>query len=120
VIDRALPLLKAGRSFRFALVEGGKDPDEVLREHGPAALKGQLEKTTPFVEALFVRERDLEPLDTPERKTALKVRLRKLAATIADPDLAQAYKEDLLSRFEQLWPAREHVYSPGAAGRALS
>ena len=119
-IDRALPLLKAGRSLKFALVEGGKDPDEVLREQGPAALKAQLEKTTPFVEALFVRERDLEPLDTPERKTALKVRLRKLAATIADGDLAQAYKEDLLSRYEQLWPSREPVYSPGAAGRALS
>ncbi len=120
VIDRALPLLKPGKSFRFAIVEGGKDPDDVLREHGPAALKAQLEKTTPFVEALFVRERDLEPLDTPERRTALKVRLRKLSATIADPDLAQAYKEDLLARFEQLWGARAPVYSPGAAGRALS
>lgn len=120
VIDRALPLLKPGRSFQFALVEGGKDPDEVLREHGPAALKAQLEKTTPFAEALFVRERDLEPLDTPERRTALKVRLRKLAASIGDSDLAQAYKEDLLGRFEQLWPTREPVYTVGAAGRELS
>lgn len=119
-IDRALPLLKPGKSFKFALVEGGKDPDDVLREQGPAALKSQLEKTTPFAEALFVRERDLEPLDTPERRTALKVRLRKLAATIADPDLAQAYKEDLLGRFEQLWPTQQPVYTVGAAGRELS
>ncbi|PHY12784.1 DNA primase, partial [Caulobacter sp. B11] len=57
-IDRALPLLKPGRSFRFALVTGGKDPDDVLREQGPAALKAQLSQTTPFVEQLFVRERD--------------------------------------------------------------
>ncbi|MGA0605308.1 DNA primase [Phenylobacterium sp. VNQ135] len=120
-IDRALPLLKPGKSFRFAIVEGGKDPDDVLREQGPAALKAQLDKTTPFAEALFIRERDLEPLDTPERKTAFKVRLRKLAATIADGDLAQAYKEDLLGRFEQLWPRNTPpVYEPGAAGRALA
>jgi DNA primase len=119
-IDRALPLLKPGKSFKFALVEGGKDPDEVLREQGSAALKAQLEKTTPFAEALFIRERDLEPLDTPERRTSLKVRLRKLAATIADPDLAQAYKEDLLGRYEQLWPTREPVYTVGAAARELS
>ena len=120
-MDRALPLLRAGRSFQFALVEGGKDPDEVLREQGAAALKAQLGRTTPFAEALFIRERDAEPLDTPERKTALKVRLRKLAATIADPDLAGAYKEDLLGRFEELSPRREQpVYSPGAAGRALA
>ncbi len=119
-MDRALPLLRAGRSFQFAIVEGGKDPDEVLREQGPAALKAQLAKTTPFAEALFIRERDLEPLDTPERKTALKTRLRKLAASIADSDLAQAYKEDLLGRFEQLWPTREPVYTVGAAAREMS
>ncbi|MBS0334847.1 MAG: DNA primase [Proteobacteria bacterium] len=119
-MDRALPLLRAGRSFQFAIVEGGKDPDEVLREQGAPALKAQLARTTPFAEALFIRERDLEPYDTPERKTALKARLRKLAATIADPDLAAAYKEDLLGRFEQLWPTRQPVYTVGAAAREMS
>ena len=119
-MDRALPLLRAGRSFQFAIVENAKDPDEVLREQGPAALKAQLANSTPFAEALFIRERDAAPLDTPERKTALKVRLRKLAASIADPDLAQAYKEDLLARFEQLWPTRAPVYTVGAAAREMS
>jgi DNA primase len=119
-MDRALPLLKPGKSFRFAIVEGGKDPDDVLRDQGPAALKAQLSQTTPFVEALFIRERDAEPLDTPERKAGLKVRLRKLAASIADPDLSQAYKEDLLGRFEQLTPTREPVYTIGAAAREMS
>jgi DNA primase len=120
LLDRALPLLKPGRSFRFVLIESGKDPDEVLREQGAAALKAQLAQATPFAEALFARERDAEPLDTPERRTSLKARLRKLAATIADPDLAQAYKEDLLGRYEQLWPTRAPVYTVGAAGRELS
>lgn len=119
-IDRALPLLAPGRSFRFAIVEGGKDPDEVLREQGPAALKAQLSKTLPFVEALFVRERDQEPLDTPERRAGLKVRLRKLAATIADKDLAAAYKDDLLARYEALWPTQAPVSTIGGAARAMS
>ncbi len=119
-MDRALPLLRAGRSFKFAIVEGGKDPDEVLREQGPVALKTQLANSTPFAEALFIRERDAEPYDTPERKTALKARLRKLAASIGDADLAQAYKEDLLGRYEQLWPTREPVYTVGAAAREMS
>jgi DNA primase len=119
-IDRALPLLTPGKSFRFAIVEGGKDPDEVLREQGPGALKAQLSRTTPFVEALFLREKELEPLDTPERRAGLKVRLRKLAAQIADQDLAAAYKEDLLGRYEALWPTRQGVYTVGAAARELS
>ena len=120
VLERALPLLKPGKSFKFVLIEGGKDPDEVLREHGALALKAQLATTTPFAEALFNLHRDAEPLDTPERKTALKVKLRKVAASIADADLAAAYKEDLLARFEALWPTRQPVYTVGAAAREMS
>jgi DNA primase len=120
VIDRALPLLKPGRSFRFALPSGGKDPDEVLREKGPAALKGQLAETKPLAEVLFERERAAaEPLDTPERRTGLKVALRKLAGTIADADLAQAYRDDLLRRFEGLWPVSQPVFTRADAARAM-
>ena len=102
-IDRSLPRLGAARSFRFAAVTGGKDPDDILREQGPAALKSQLAATTSFVEALFIRERDLEHLGTPERRAGLKQRLRAAAKSIADPDLAQAYRDDLLVRYAALF-----------------
>ena len=102
-IDRALPLLKPGKSFRFAAVVGGKDPDDVLREQGAAALKAQLAAGTAFAEMLFNRERDAEPLDTPERRAGLKQRLRAAAGAIADKDLAQAYRDDLLGRFDQIF-----------------
>jgi DNA primase len=116
-IDRALPLLRAGRSFNFAMLTGGKDPDEVLREQGAAALKQQLGKTVPFVEALFVRERDLEPLDTPERRAAFKLRLRMAATTIVDKELAQAYREELASRFDALFARAPTPAAPRAAFR---
>jgi DNA primase len=104
VIDRALPVMKAPRSFKFALALGAKDPDEVLREHGALALKARLADTTAFVDLLFVRERDTEPLDTPERRAGLRQRLRKAAGAIGDPDLAQAYRDELQRRFEALFP----------------
>jgi DNA primase len=118
-MDRALPLLKPGKSFKFAIVEGGKDPDEVLREQGAAALRTQLSQTTPFVEALFIRERDLEPLDTPERRAGLKARLRHAAGLIADKDLQQAYREDLLARVDAIFAAARPQRSgePGPRGR---
>ncbi len=120
VIDRALPLLKPGRSFRFALPTGGKDVDEVLREQGPVALKAQLAETKPLSEVLFERERAAaEPLDTPERRTGLKVALRKLAGAIADADLSQAYRDDLLARFEALWPVAQPVRTRADAARAM-
>lgn len=116
-IDRALPLLKPGKSFRFAIVSGGKDPDDVLREQGPGALRAQLAQTTPFADALFVRERDQEPLDSPERKAGLKQRLRERAGAIADKDLAQAYRDDLLGRFDQLFHAPRDRQAPFTPNR---
>ena len=102
-IERALPHLKPGKSFKFAIVTGGKDPDDVLREQGPAALKAQLAQTTSFVDALFALQRDVEPLDTPERRAALKGRLRQVAAAIQDKDLSQAYRDELFGRFDALF-----------------
>ncbi len=102
-IDRALPHLKPGRSFQFAIVTGGKDPDDVLREQGPQALKAQLAETLPFVEVLFRRERDAEPLDRPEARAGLKSRLRAAAASIQDKDLASAYRDDLFRRLDDLF-----------------
>ncbi len=118
-MDRALPLLQPGRSFRFALLTGGKDPDDVLRDQGAAELRRQLSATRPFVQQLFEREREAETLDTPERRAGLKVRLRKLAAGIADPDLAGAYKQALLQAYEGLWPATGTVQTRADVGRAL-
>ena len=119
-MDRALPLLQPGRSFRFAFPEGGKDPDDVLRDQGAAALKGQLAKTQPFVQALFERERDLDPLSTPESYAGLKVRLRKLAGAIADRDLGQMYREALLDRFEELRGLSRPATTLSGAGRAMA
>lgn len=116
-IERALPLLKPGKSFRFAIVSGGKDPDDVLREQGAGALRAQLTATTPFVDALFTKERELEPLDTPERRAGLKQRLRQAANAIADKDLAQAYRDELLRRYDELFPSSRPAPQQRAPGR---
>jgi DNA primase len=101
-LDRALPKLKPGRSFKVCLLPGGQDPDDMLREKGALALREALKETKPFVEVLFTREADLEPLDTPERKAGFKKRLRALAALIEDKDLAEAYRNDMLERYDVL------------------
>ena len=101
-LDRALPKLKPGRSFKVCLLPGGQDPDDMLREKGPLALREALKDTKPFVEVLFTREAELEPLDTPERKAGFKKRLRALSALIEDKDLADSYRQDMLARFDAL------------------
>ena len=106
-IERALPLLKPGKSFRFALLEGGQDPDDILRDKGAPALRQALSETRPFAEVLFRREAEAEPLDTPERRAGLKGRLRQAAAAVGDKDLAEQYRRDLFERFDALFPSRQ-------------
>ena len=103
-IERSLPLLKSGRSFRFALLDAGQDPDDILRDKGAPALRQALSNVRPFIEVLFRREAEAEPLDTPERKAGLKGRLRQAASAIQDKDLAEHYRRALFERFDALFP----------------
>ncbi len=99
-VERALPLLKPERSFRFVTLTGGQDPDDMLREKGKDALRNAMKATTPFAMILFQFEKaQVGPIDTPEKEAGIKARLRKAAATIADPDLSRAYKDYLISAF---------------------
>lgn len=115
-IERALPLLKPGKSFRFALLEGGQDPDDILRDRGAPALRQAMATTRPFAEVLFRREVEAEPLDTPERKAGLKGRLRQAANAVQDKDLAEQYRRDLFDRFDALFP-RQQQRPPQQGGR---
>jgi DNA primase len=115
-IDRALPQLKPGRSFRFALLEGGQDPDDILRDKGAPALRQALSTTRPFAEVLFQKEAEAEPLDTPERRAGLKGRLRQQASAIQDKDLADQYRRELFDRFDALFPQRRAPQGQGGPG----
>lgn len=92
-METALPLIGPGKSLRFTLVKGGKDADDVYRDYGAEALRSHLLASTPFARALFERERDAQPLDTPEALAAVSARLRKHTFAITDRDLARAYRD---------------------------
>jgi DNA primase len=115
-IDRALPQLKSGRSFRFALLEGGKDPDDILRDQGAPALRQALAATRPFAEVLFQKEAEVEPLDTPERRAGLKGRLRQQASAIQDRARADPDRRELFDRFDALCPQRRTPQGQGQGG----
>ncbi|GAA0644230.1 DNA primase [Brevundimonas lenta] len=120
-IERALPLLKPDKSFAFASLSGGKDPDDILREQGAGILRQQMSVRTPLVDALFeIEKQAAAPLDTPERKAGLKLRLRKAAAAIADADLSAAYRQHFFERYDALWPKSGAQYTPSDAGRDLA
>jgi DNA primase len=102
-VERALPLIRSDRTLRFVTLPDGLDPDDMLRERGAPALREALGHVVPFSRMLFDREREaVGPLDGPEKEAQLIARLRKAAATVADPDLARTYKDHLLGAVYQL------------------
>ncbi len=117
--DLALPHIQPGRSLRFAFMPDGLDPDDLIRQRGPDALRKALELTQPLIEVLWRRERDAEQLDTPERRAGLERRLAALAKRIADPSVQGEYARELRQRSrEYLWQQRSGGASQAIRGAA--
>ena len=116
-IERALPHIQPERTLFFCLLSGGMDPDDLIRQSGPEAMKQALSNSVPLIEVLWQRERDAEPLDTPERQAGLEARLMQAAATIQHAGVRAAYERELKSRKnDYLWQMRRKAR--GSAGRS--
>ena len=110
VIDLALPLLEAGQSLRFAIMPDGKDPDDLIRSDGAAAVKRVLDDAQPMVRLLWRRETEGRVFDSPERKAALDKDLREKLKLIRDPSIRSHYAQEIKDLRWQLFrpatPAR--------------
>jgi DNA primase len=119
VIDLALPLLEAGKSLRFALMPEGKDPDDLIRAKGAAAVQAVLDQAKPMVDLLWQREIEGKVFDSPERKAALDKALRDKLKLIRDPSIRQHYGQAIKDmRWELFRPQRGGARSGGFKGWA--
>lgn len=109
-IDRALPLLQPGKSFRFALLPPGLDPDDLVKSQGPQGMRAALEAARPFADMLWRKESEGRTLDTPERRAAFEAALFAQVGEIRDANLRshyqQAMRERLRAQFASAAPAR--------------
>jgi DNA primase len=104
---RALPHVGPGRSLGFVTLPAGQDPDDLVRAKGRGALEELLATPEPLVDRLWRHESTAEPLSTPEERAGLKQRLFDHIGTIADPNVREQYRAELLRRFDELTrPAR--------------
>jgi DNA primase len=105
-IDRMLPMLKEGHSFRFAFLPEGMDPDDLVRSQGASAFTQCLRNARPLIDVLWLRERAEQPLDTPERRAAFEARLDALLADIANTRVRDHYRREVRNRLFALWRER--------------
>jgi DNA primase len=128
-VDVALPLLRPGKSLRFASLPDGQDPDDLVRAGGREAVAEVLAGARPLAQVLWMRETESGGFDTPERRAALEARVGEVTATIADEGVRRYYRQDFTERLRQLLQAdapgrrdqrqQQRWPSPRAGGRAF-
>ena len=96
---RALPVLRPGKTLRFALLPTGQDPDDLVRQGGADAFEAAIADPVPLDRLLYEAERDAADMERPEARAGLRQRLNDLAASCADRLVAEEYRRGFTSLF---------------------
>jgi DNA primase len=101
-----MPFLKPGISVRFAFLPDGLDPDDLIRQHGPAAMEACLGQTRSLIDVLWDREWASGDWSTPERRAQLELQLNTLVARIEHENVRQLYQKEIRNRLYEAWGAK--------------
>jgi len=119
--ERALPLLRAGKSLRFLGLPAGEDPDSLIRVRGADAIRRILELARPLSDVVWDMETEGKVADTPERRASLQRAVEQRVAEIADPVVRDYYRTDMRTRLSRLrrpegpaWRPAERRFFRGA------
>src|SRR5580698_10590102 len=99
--DLAMPLLKPGKSLRFALLPEGQDPDDLARSGGRGAIEEVISAARPLADVLWSREIEGGTFATPERRAALEKRIGEISNGIRDEVVRRYYRQDLAERLQR-------------------
>ena len=108
--DRALPLLRPGKSLRFVSLPAGEDPDSLIRVRGAEAVRRVLELARPLADVLWELETEGKPADTPERQASIEAALMAKVSQIGSPEVRSRYQQAMRDR---LFTAHRRPRSPG-------
>jgi len=111
--DRALPLLRPGKSLRFVALPAGEDPDSLIRARGADAIRRVLDLARPLADVLWDMETDGKPADTPERQASIEAALMAKVGQIASPEVRGGYQRAMKDR---LFAAHRRPRLPRPAG----
>src|ERR1700753_243645 len=119
--DLALPLLKPGKSLRFALLPEGQDPDDLARTGGRGAIEEVIGAARGLSDVIWSREIEGGNYATPERRAALEARIGELSNGIRDEVVRRYYRQHLTERLQRMFApegGRGGNYAGNFRGRA--
>ena len=101
--DIVMPFLRDASDVRFAFVSGGKDPDEVLKTGGTAAMHKIIDGATPLVDFLWNLSNAGFTVSTPNGRTQAEKFLKQKTDKISDITLRGEYEHEYNSRMFNNW-----------------
>lgn len=99
--QRALPLLKPGKSLQFVTLPRGQDPDSLIAARGVGAMEELLGRAAALDAVIWELETAGKRLDTPERMAGLEKRLDGHTRAIADGAVQYRYRESFQRRLRE-------------------
>ncbi|AJD53367.1 DNA primase [Thalassospira sp. SN3W] len=114
--ERALPILRPGKSLLFSILPEGEDPDSLMAgANGFANFRKILDMAVPLAELVWRMEVAGRATDTPERRAALEADIQKRISAIGDDAVRSQYQSMFRDRIWQLFKGDR---ATGGAGRA--
>ncbi|MDR2724176.1 MAG: DNA primase [Holosporaceae bacterium] len=102
-IDKILLLITAGKSFKFARLPQGLDPDQLIAGNQSDVVRAAITDAVPLSEWIWDGAFLLYPSETPEQKAALMKMLMSKVETIRDVSVKKLYIQSLKERERSLY-----------------
>lgn len=101
--DIVMPFLRDTSNVRFAFVTGGKDPDEVLKSGGDAAMQKIIDASTGLTDFLWNLANTGFNVSTPGGRTQAEKFIKQKTDKITDQHLRAEYEQEYNQRIFNQW-----------------
>ncbi len=108
-IDRILVELEPGKSFNFAALPQGSDPDLLVFNNQISAITEAVKNAVPLSQWLWDGGFSLYPSETPEQKAELIEMMIKKAENIQNTSIKSFYIQDIRNRQRSLYRSKKRV-----------
>ncbi|PPR79339.1 MAG: DNA primase [Alphaproteobacteria bacterium MarineAlpha2_Bin1] len=108
--ERALPFLKPGFTLQFAILPFGYDPDTMIAKLGIEEFRKVIQNSLSLSELIWIKEKKLSKLNTPERQSGFFKRINDLTNRINDKNVRSLFKNAYKTKF-----SNEFSFSNGSS-----
>lgn len=96
--ERALTILKPGKSLRFASLPVPEDPDSLIQKAGPAAMQAVCDQAKTLSDTLWQAKFSALPLATPEQRSGAEQQIKQFLDVIPESGLKRDYIYEFTTR----------------------